>query len=127
MVWWENDRVTQRKKMVLEWLSGDFTVSELARRHDISRSKIYKWLDRYERLGPEGLEDRSHRPHTCPHATPEYVIEEAIRLRNSRKVDGGAGKVRARLLAEHPEWPVPSERTLHNHFKKARARQEAEA
>lgn len=118
MAWWENDRVTQRKKMVLEWLSGDFTVSELARRHDISRSKIYKWLDRYEKLGPEGLEDRSHRPHTCPHATPEYVIEEAIRLRNSRRVDGGAGKVRARLLDEHPEWPVPSERTLHNHFKK---------
>ena len=37
MAWWENDRVTQRTKLIMEWLSGGFTVTELARRHDISR------------------------------------------------------------------------------------------
>ena len=72
MAWWEHDRVTQRKKMIMEWLSGDFTVTELSERHDIARSKIYKWTGRYEKYGPEGLEDRSHRPHrpTPPGSPP---------------------------------------------------------
>jgi len=118
MAWWETNRVIQRKKLILEWLSGDFTVTELSLRHDISRDKTYKWIRRYKEFGPDGLEDQSHRPHSCPHATPDYILEEAVCLRASRRVAMGAGKVRTRLLTEHPEWPVPSERTLHNHFTK---------
>ena len=118
MAWWETNRGIQRKKLILEWLSGDFTVTELSLRHDISRDKTYKWIRRYKEFGPDGLEDQSHRPHSCPHATPDYILEEAVCLRASRRVAMGAGKVRTRLLTEHPEWPVPSERTLHNHFTK---------
>ena len=118
MAWWETDRVTQRKKLIMEWLSGDFTVTDLSRRHDISRDKAYKWIRRYGEFGPDGLKDRSHRPRSSPHVTPNYVIEEAVRIRTSRRVLIGAGKVRNRLLKEHPDWPVPSERTLHNHFTK---------
>ena len=73
MAWWETNRVTQRKKLIMEWLSGDFTVTELSRRHDISRDKVYKWIRRYKELGPDGLEDRSHMPHCCPHATDPLV------------------------------------------------------
>lgn len=116
MAWWENDRVTQRKKLIMEWLSGDFTVTELARRHDISRPKVYKWIERYDALGPEGLQDRSHRPHNCPHATPDFVIEEAVRIRSSRRVPVGADKVRTLLRTAHPDWPIPTKQTLHNHF-----------
>ena len=118
MAWWETDRVTERKRLIMEWLSGDFTVTELSHRHDISRDKAHKWIRRYRLFGPDGLEDRSHRPHSCPHATPDYVFDEAVRIRSSRRVPVGAGKVRARLFTEHPDWPVPSERTLHNHFKR---------
>ncbi len=116
MTWREIDRVTQRKKMIVEWLSGDFTVTELAHRFDISRAKVYKWTQRYERFGPEGLQDRSRRPRSSPQATPKYVIEEAVRIRMSRRVMIGAGKVRMRLCTEHPDWPIPSRQTLHNHF-----------
>ena len=118
MAWWETDRVTERKRLIMEWLSGDFTVTELSHRHDISRDKAHKWIRRYRLFGPDGLEDRSHRPHSCPQATPDYVFDEAVRIRSSRRVPVGAGKVRARLFTEHPDWPVPSERTLHNHFKR---------
>ncbi len=116
MAWREIDRVTQRKKMIVEWLSGDFTVAELAHRFDVSRAKIYKWTQRYDEFGPEGLEDRSRRPHSSPLTTPDYVIEEAVRIRTSRRVMIGAGKVRARLLTEHPDWQIPSRQALHNHF-----------
>ncbi len=116
MAWWETDRVTQRKKLIMEWLTGDFSVAELARRHDISRPKVYKWIRRYDEFGPEGLEDRSHRPRHCPHATPDFVIEEAVRIRLSRRVPVGAGKVWKLLHTTHPDWPIPTQQTLHNHF-----------
>ena len=116
MPWKETDPVTERKKLIMEWQSRGFTVTELSDRHGISRKTAYKWIDRYETLGPEGLEDRSHRTHSCPHATPPYILEEARRIRTSRRVPIGAKKVRALLIQEHPDWPVPSERTIHNHF-----------
>lgn len=118
MAWWETDRVTQRKKLILEWMDGDFTVTELGRRHDVSRRTVYKWIERYERQGPEGLEDGSHRPRLCPHATPEYVLEAAAEIRMSRRVPVGAKKVRKRLKDGHPEWPVPSSQALHNYFRR---------
>ena len=50
MAWWETDRVTERKRLIMEWLSGDFTVTELSHRHDISRDKAHKWIRRYRSL-----------------------------------------------------------------------------
>lgn len=118
MPWLETDPVTERKRFIMEWLAGDFSVSELCRRHDISRKTGYKWVERYQAEGPDGLLDRSHRPSSCPHATPPHVLEEACRIRTSRRRLIGAKKVRNRLLTEHPDWPIPSRRTLHRHFVK---------
>ena len=116
MAWLETDPVKERKRFIMEWLCGEFCVSELCGRHDISRKTGYKWIRRYELEGPEGLMDRSRRPHNCPWAAEPHVLEEAVRIRHSRRQAVGAGKVRSRLLTLHPEWDVPSERTLHNHF-----------
>jgi transposase InsO family protein len=114
----ETEPVKERKKFILEWRSGDFGVAELCRRHGVSRKTGYKWIERYEAEGPDGLLDRSHRPHECPHATPLHVLDEACRIRTSRRTLIGAKKVRKRLLTEHPGWPVPSRRALHTHFVK---------
>jgi len=116
MTWLETDPVTERKRFIMEWLSGRLAMTELCRRHEISRKTGYKWIGRYEREGPEGLEDRSRRPHDCPWAAQSEVIEEAIRLRYSRRQLLGARKVRPRLVELFGEQGVPSERTLHNHF-----------
>ena len=69
MPWLETDPVTERKRFVVEAQGGLFSHTELCRRHNISRRTGYKWLERYEAEGPDGLLDRSHRPHSCPHAT----------------------------------------------------------
>ena len=37
MPWLETDPVIERKRFIMEWLSGEFAVSELCRRHEISR------------------------------------------------------------------------------------------
>ena len=116
MPWLETDPVTERKRFIIEWLSGEFTVAELCRRHEISRKTGYKWIARYEREGPEGLEDRSRRAHDCPWATAPDLIEEAVRIRYSRRQVLGARKVRPRLIALYPDRDVPCVRTLHRHF-----------
>ena len=118
MPWLETDPVNERKRFILEATGGLFTHAELCRRHDISRRTGYKWLERYETEGPDGLLDRSHRPESCPHATEPHVLEAAFKLRKSRKVPWGAGKIRSRLWKLHPDWGVPSERVLHKYFER---------
>ena len=116
MSWLETDPVTERKRFIMEWLSGELPVTELCRRHEISRKSGYKWIARYEREGPQGLEDRSRQPHSCAWSAEPDLIEEAIRIRYSRRQVIGARKIRPRLVTLHPDREIPSERTLHRHF-----------
>jgi putative transposase len=117
MPWLETDPVKERKRFILEATGGLFSVSELCRRHGVSRKTGYKWLNRYVAEGPDGLEDRSHRTHSCPHTTEPYVIEAAIELRKRRR-RWGADKIRARLLVLHPDWSVPSAQVLHKYLQR---------
>ena len=55
--------------------------SELCRRYGVSRKTGYKWLGRYEHDGPSGLEERSRRPHSCPHATEAEIVEALMEIR----------------------------------------------
>lgn len=107
----------ERKRFVLEAQGGLFSHSKLCRRYEISRKTGYKWLDRYKREGPDGLTDRSHRPHSCPHATRSEVLEAAFELRRHRP-RWGADKIRARLIVLHPGWSVPSPQILHKHLRR---------
>lgn len=43
-------------------------VAQTCRYYGISRQTFYVWLRRYEEKGPEGLRDRSSRPHVSPSA-----------------------------------------------------------
>jgi len=117
MPWLETDPVIERKRFIVEAQGGLFSHAELCRRHNISRQKGYKWLERYEVEGPEGLLDRSHRPKSCPHATPAYVLEAAFELRRARP-RWGAGKIIGRLQTLHPDWPMPARQVLHKHLER---------
>lgn len=72
--------------------SRQWTMSELCRRYGISRKTGYPWLDRYARLGPDSLADRSHRPDACPHATAPAVIREIRRPPGRRAPADGAAR-----------------------------------
>jgi len=115
MPWLETDPMTERERFILEAEGGLFSFAELCRRHGISRKTGYKWLERYELEGPDGLADRSHRPHSCPHATHPQVLEAAFTLRRHRP-RWGAGKILGHLGTLHPEWSLPAPQTLHKHF-----------
>lgn len=81
----------QRARFVLKAEPSDLSFAELCRRHGISCPTGYEWLGRYRQEGPDGLSDRSRRPHSSPHATPQPVVVRILEVRKhpswgSRKI-----------------------------------------
>ncbi|MDV7136785.1 helix-turn-helix domain-containing protein [Williamsia muralis] len=54
-----------RLRAVLEVVDGA-PVVEVAERYGVTRQTITGWRKRYEAAGPDGLGDRSRRPHSSP-------------------------------------------------------------
>src|SRR5688572_15997277 len=99
---WETGTVEDvRGRFVLEAQSSHFSFAELCRRHGIARKTGYKWLERYQAGGFEALADRSHRPESCPHATPDWMVSRLLELGRRRR--WGAKKLR-RLVADEHGW-----------------------
>jgi transposase InsO family protein len=105
----EESKVEQRLRFVTKVRQEGYTVAEACREFGISRPTGYKWLERYEEEGLEGLEDRSRAPETIPHKTDEEV-EELICALRKQYPELGPKKLRAWLKREHPEadWPAAS-------------------
>lgn len=99
MPWKETCPVDERVRFIAavkDDPKGNFT--QLCERFGISRGKGYKWLARYEKYGPAGLEDRKPAPNSCPHKTPNEVVDRILALRKQHPFDGPK-KLRAMLLA----------------------------
>ena len=111
MPWRVTSPMYQRQRFVLDAEHTPACFAELCRRYGVSRKTGYKWLDRYSRLGPESLADRSHRPDACPHATAPAVIREILQLRKHWR--WGARKLHELLLQAHPPAEVPATATIH--------------
>ena len=63
-------------------------IAELASAHDVSRSWLYKLLQRYRREGEAGLEARSRRPHRSPTRISDRWEEAIVALRKELSDDG---------------------------------------
>ena len=85
MPWLETDPMNERKRFILEATGGLFSHTELCLRHGVSRKTGYKWIERYESEGPDGLGDRPHRVRAHPHTTEPHVVEAALELRGQRR------------------------------------------
>lgn len=109
MPWKETVVFEERMRFVLACLDSPDSMSVLCRRFGIARRHGYKWLDRYRRLGPSGLEDQSRRPLTHPQQVPQALIERILDCRR-RHATWGPRKLRTVLQQEDGgiEWPAPS-------------------
>jgi transposase InsO family protein len=71
--------VEQRYQAVLAVIRDGVAVVQVARRFDVSRQAVHRWLRWYEDQGLPGLVDRSHRPPRCSHqmdpAIEVWVLE----------------------------------------------------
>lgn len=97
MPWQEASLVSLRSEFVALASAPEANVSRLCRRFGISRKTGYKWLDRYAREGPPGLEDQPRRPHASPGRTAGHVEEAVCEVRRAHPAWGGY-KIRHVLL-----------------------------
>jgi transposase InsO family protein len=117
MPWPVNDLISVRLELVTLVSQPDANVRQLCRRFSVSPSMAYKWRDRYEALGLEGLADQSRQPRRSPARTAASAEEQIVVLRQEHPAWGGR-KLRRRLL-DLGQKKVPAASTitdiLHRH------------
>jgi transposase-like protein len=102
MPWEVTGPVRERTRFIETYLTGLYTITELAERFGVSRQKLHKWLARHNVDGMKGLVDRSRAPLHIPHRTSEPVAEKIIDFRR-RFPHMGPRKILARLGELHPD------------------------
>lgn len=73
-----------RALLVQRVIEHGLRVEEAAQASGVSVRTAYKWLKRFREEGVAGLQDRSSRPHHCPHATPAAKVAELVSKRRQR-------------------------------------------
>lgn len=110
MPWSETTPMNQKVQFMSDYLRQHLAMSELCQLYGISRKTAYKWVDRYLRMGPAGLEDRSRRPHHAHNATSSDIVEAILESRRKHPSWGGK-KLLALVRRHHPTWELPAKST----------------
>lgn len=112
---WELKAVEEQRKLLIEqYNSGEYTVTELSERFCISRKTAYKWIERHEQ--GEGLNDRSKRPHIPCRHYGEDVRQKILNLK-LEKLSWGPKKILAKLRRDYPRREWPSVTWVNEYFK----------
>ena len=127
MPWKATSEMNERTVMINEYLSGDYSVAELARRRGISRKTAHKWIGRYRADPAGGLGDQSRAPHHHPNALAPG-LEQAILAWKARRPSWGAPKIHSKLW-DDPACPAEStvSNVLRRHGLSRRLRRRARA
>jgi putative transposase len=111
MPWRQTSPMDQKTQFIADDLRDRLSMTELCEFYRVSRKTGYKWVNRYLTHGPQGLEERSHRPSTSPRHTPDYVVAAILEARQ-RHPSWGAKKLLAILTKHQPQWPWPARSTV---------------
>ena len=108
MPWLETNPMLERRHFIQDFVSGHWTMTELCVRYGVSRTTGYKWVHRYQQSGASGLREHSRAPRSCPHETPQELVE--LILEENSRYGWGARKVLQRLRKRFPNrnWPARS-------------------
>ena len=66
MPWKETRTVDQRLQFLSSYQKEEMSATDLCHEYGISRPTAYKWIKRYDEVGPEGLLDLTRTPHSSP-------------------------------------------------------------
>ncbi|MDZ4287022.1 MAG: IS481 family transposase [Prosthecobacter sp.] len=105
--------MTERTKMMLEYVEGGYSVAALARRHSVSRKTAYKWIGRFEEEQWPGLQDRSRAPHNQRGAVSDEVEAQILALKSQWPL-WGAPKVHFILQSLMDARSCPCESSVSN-------------
>jgi transposase InsO family protein len=108
----------QRENFLRDYQLRYYSLTELTELYSVSRKTGYKWIERYEQHGREGLADQSRRPLSCPWQTDSEIVEALVELRQAHP-SWGPGRLLDAVERRHPQWSLPAvstvERILSNH------------
>lgn len=107
----QTKKMDERIRFIGAYYERLYTMTELCERFGITRQDGYKWVKRYEAEGVEGLADRSHAPHRCPHKIEPEIARALIELRRKHP-RWGPITLRARLAKLRPELHLPAASTV---------------
>src|SRR2546428_2130688 len=89
MPWRDASPMDQRMQFIADYLRDSLAITELCEHYGISRKTGYKWIERYLRQGPAGLEERSRRPRRSPNQTAEEIVTAILDYRFPLTVTDG--------------------------------------
>lgn len=109
MPWKQVELVMQRQELIEALLRPGANIQQICKKYNISRKTAYKWLNRYEVEGLNGLRDKSKAPQTHPNQTPREMEEEIIQTHKDYPY-WGPRKLKHYLQNEIPGcvWPAVS-------------------
>jgi transposase InsO family protein len=108
----------ERIRMLSDYDTGNWSVTELCRRYGVCRDTFYEWHKRREGGETGWFIDRSHAVEHCPHATDGSLIEAIVALRR-RFPHLGPRKLRCMLERQAPAMLWPAASTIGDILKRA--------
>jgi putative transposase len=111
MPWSQTTPMDQKTQFIADYLRQPLSMSELCELYAISRKTGYKLIDRYLKLGPAGLEERSRKPGSHPNETPAQVVQAIVEARQ-RHPSWGAKKLLRILTKRYARWRFPARSTV---------------
>jgi len=117
MPWKTVKTMDLKVQLVADRQTKQLSITHLSQKYEISRPTVYKWINRYEQCGIDGLKEQSRTPYNCPHQTSDEMIKLIIKekLKNRKR---GPKKIHARLREQHPRIDLPSPSTMGHWLKK---------
>ena len=105
MPWKESSTMDQKEFLIKDWLTGSYTITDLAAEYGVTRPTIYKVIQRFEEFGKRGFLELSRAPHTIPHKTPEKI--EALIIEERHRKEYGGRKIVKILRKRYPRLRLP--------------------
>jgi transposase InsO family protein len=109
MPWKESSVMEEKLRFVFEYEQGEYSMTELCERREISRETGYVWLRRYREYGLAGLVERARVAQRHPNQTPVEVERMIVELRQAH-MRWGPRKLKQVLQRDEPGrvWPALS-------------------
>jgi putative transposase len=111
MPWSQTMPRDQRLQFIADYLRKTLSMTELCDLYHVSRKTGYKWVQRYLRRGPIGLEELSRKPRVSPNQTPAERVAAILQARHHHP-SWGAKKLLKILRKKHPRWLWPHRGTV---------------
>jgi transposase InsO family protein len=101
----------QKVQMIGDWTTGEYSITELGQIYGVSRKTIYKWIERYGKMGACGLDELVRAPTRHPNAIPPDIVEELIAIKMKRQ-GWGPKKIVAWLSQQDNQYQLPAVSTV---------------